>query len=57
MGESEWFKEYLLLGFNFGLNHLCVKRDNINKIGSGVSIGSVHRFIGFQNQKLVTEQN
>jgi len=24
IGESEWIKEYFMLGFNFELNHKCV---------------------------------
>jgi hypothetical protein len=38
-----------MLDFNFDLNHKCVRRDNITKMESAVSIGSVHRFIGSQN--------
>jgi len=32
-----------MLGFNFELNHKCVRKDNITKMGSEVSICSVHR--------------
>jgi len=46
-----------MLEFNFWPNHKCVRRDNINKMGSGVTIGSVHRFLGSQNKKLRTEPN
>jgi len=32
-----------MLGFNFGSNHKCVRRDNISKIESELTIGSIHR--------------
>jgi len=57
MRESEWIKEYFMLGFNFGPNHKCVRRNNISKMGSEVTIGSVHRSIGSQNEKPRTEPN
>jgi hypothetical protein len=46
-----------MLDFNFELNHKCVRRDNITKMGSEVSIGSVHRFFGCQNKKPRTGPN
>jgi len=57
MREIEWIKEYFMLDFNFGSNHKGVRRDNISKIGSEVTISSVHRFLGSQNEKPRTEPN
>jgi len=57
MGESEWIKEYFILGLNCGPNHKCATRDNISKMGSGVTIGSVHRFLRSQNENPRTEPN
>jgi len=48
--ENEWIKEYFMLDFNFGPNHKCTRRDNISKMGSGVTIGSVHWFLRSQNE-------
>jgi len=38
-----------MLAFNFEFNHKCVGMNNITKMGSGVSIGSVQRLFGSQN--------
>lgn len=61
MRGSKWTKEYFMLDFNFRSNHKCglvwVRRDNISKMKSGVSIGWVHQFFGFKNQKARTKPN
>jgi hypothetical protein len=45
-----------MLGLNFRFNHKCV-RDTISKMGSGITISSVHRFLESQNKKPRTEPN
>jgi len=45
-----------MLGINFGLK-VCLKRKNINKIGSEVSISSVDLFLRSQNEKPITKPN
>jgi len=46
-----------MLNFNFGPNHKYLRSDNISKMGSGVTIGSVHRFLKSQNEKPRIEPN
>jgi len=48
---------YFMLNFNFGTNHKYLRSDNISKMGSGVTIGSVHRFLKSQNEKPRIEPN
>ena len=36
---------------------MCVRTDNISEMGSGVTIGSAHQFLGSQNEKSRTEPN
>jgi len=38
-------------------NHKCVRRDNISKIGSEITIGLFHRFLESQNEKSRNEPN
>lgn len=57
IGKSEWIKKHFMLGFNFESNHKNVRSDNISKMESGVTIGSVHPFLRSQNEKLRTEIN
>jgi len=47
-------REYFKLDFNFELNHKCVVRDNISKMGN--KLASV-RLIGSQNKKPRTNPN
>lgn len=41
MMMRESVKEYFILGFNFGPNNKCLRRDNFSKMVSGVTIGSL----------------
>ena len=38
-------------------DHTCVRKDNISKMESEVTIGSVHRFFRSLNEKPKTEPN
>lgn len=49
MRESERGKEYFMLGFNFKFDDKCLRRDNISKTGSGLTLVW---FIGFLNLKI-----